>query len=209
MDIIDNYDKLSLGKYQEIKNLCEGRVVDDEIQTKILAILTDKTEDEIDHLPIVECREMAHRTGFLYDAKVNVHPLAKTYLVGDFKVSLVRDFRKIETGQYIDFQTYAQDVEHRLVELLSVILVPKGHRYNEGYDLAELQEAIRHDLSVADAFSVLGFFLLSCGQSIVSSLSYSKEMAKGVKDKTEREKILKKIMAVEMFIKISGVGFRA
>ena len=60
-------------------------------------------------------------------------PVAKKYILGTFELIPCRDFRKVETGQYIDFQTYAPDLDNRLVEFLSVILVPKGHRYNDGY----------------------------------------------------------------------------
>ena len=112
----------------------------------------------------------------------------------------------METGQYIDFQTYAPDLDKCLVEFLSVILVPKGHRYNEGYDILEVQKAIREEMSVSDGVSLAGFFLTWCKKSIKDSLNYSKREAMGIKDKTRREEILGKIREQERLLQTSGDG---
>ena len=207
MDIIDNYNKLTLGKYIEIQEISRNESLEDiDKQVQILSILTGEAEEEILHLPIAEYKELVARSAFLNPETINVHPVAKRYLVGDFELIPVRDFRKIETCQYIDFQTYAPDMDKYLVEFLSVILVPKGHRYNEGYDILEVQRAIREEMSVADGISIAGFFLTWCRKSIQDSLNYSKRMAEGIKDKTKREEILHKIQEQEKLLQTSGDG---
>jgi hypothetical protein len=100
-------------------------------QVQILSILTGVAEEEILHLTIGEYKELVARSQFLNPENVPYKQVAKKYLVGDFQLIPVTDFRKLETCQYIDFQTYAPDIDKYLVEFLSVILVPKGHRYNE------------------------------------------------------------------------------
>ena len=92
------------------------------------------------------------------------------------------------------------------MEFLSVILVPKGHRYNEGYDILEVQKAIREEMSVSDGVSLAGFFLTWCSKSIKDSLNYSRRMAEGIKDKTKREEILKMIQEQEMVLQTNGDG---
>ena len=207
MDIIDNYNKLTLGKYIEIQEISRNESLEDiDKQVQILSILTGEAEEEILHLPIVEYKELVAKSGFLNPDTINVHPVAKRYLVGGFELIPVRDFRKIETCQYIDFQTYAPDMDKYLVEFLSVILVPKGHRYNEGYDILEVQRAIREEMSVADGISIAGFFLTWCRKSIKDSLNYSREMAMGIKDKTKREEILRRIEEQEKLLETSGDG---
>ena len=207
MDIIDNYNKLTLGKYIEIQEISRNESLEDiDKQVQILSILTGEAEEEILHLPIVEYKELVARSAFLNPETINVHPVAKRYLVGGFELIPVRDFRKIETCQYIDFQTYAPDMDKYLVEFLSVILVPKGHRYNEGYDILEVQRAIREEMSVADGISIAGFFLTWCRKSIKDSLNYSRRMAEGIKDKTKREEILHRIEEQEKLLETSGDG---
>ena len=207
MDIIDTYDKLPLGKYMEIQEVSRNESLEDiDKQVQILSILTGVAEPEILHLPIHEYKELVARSGFLNPENIHYHPVARKYVLGKLELIPCRDFRKIETCQYIDFQTYAPDLDKYLVEFLSVILVPKGHRYNEGYDILEVQQAIREEMSVSDGVSLAGFFLTWCRKSIKDSLNYSKQEAMGIKDKTKREAILARIAEQERLLETSGDG---
>ena len=201
MDIIDNYNRLTLGKYIEIQEVTRNESLEDiDKQVQILSILTGVAEEEILHLPIGEYKELVTKSEFLNPETINIHPVAKRYLVGGFELIPVKDFRKLETCQYIDFQTYAPDLERYLVEFLSVILVPKGHRYNEGYDVMDVQKAIRQEMSVTDGVSLAGFFLNWCRQSILNSLNFSKQEAMKIPDTNRREKILERIKAQEKLL---------
>lgn len=207
MDIIDNFNRLTLGMYQEIQEISRNESLDDiDRQVQILSVLTGVAEEEILHLPITEYKELVVKAGFLDPSNINYHPIAKKYLVGKFELIPLRDFRKMETCQYIDFQTYAPDLDNHLVEFLSVILVPKGHRYNEGYDILDVQKAIRDGMSVSDGVSLAGFFLTWCRRSIQDSLNYSKQEAMRIKDKTKREEILHRIEEQERLLQTSGDG---
>lgn len=207
MDIIDNFNRLTLGQYQEIQEISGNESLEDiDKQVQILSVLTGVAEEEILHLPIQEYKELVVKAGFLNPENINYHPIAKKYILGGFELIPCRDFRKLETCQYIDFQTYAPDLDNHLVEFLSVILVPKGHRYNEGYDILEVQKAIREEMSVSDGVSLAGFFLIWCRKSIMDSLNYSKQEAMGIKDKTKREEILRRIAEQEKLLQTSGDG---
>ena len=209
MDIIDNYNKLTLGKYMEIQEISRDEHLEDiDKQVQILSILTGMAEEEILHLPIGEYKELVAKSAFLNPETINVHPIAKRYLVGGFELIPVKDFRKIETCQYIDFQTYAPDLDKYLVEFLSVILVPKGHRYNEGYDILEVQKAIRDEMSVSDGISIAGFFLTWCKKSIVDSLNCCRQEAMRIQDKTRREEMLRKIQEQETLLQTGGDGLQ-
>ncbi len=207
MDIIDNYNRLTLGKYMEIQEISrDDRLEDIDKQVQILSVLSGIPEDEILHLPITTYKEMVARSGFLSPDRISYHPIAKKYLVGGFELIPTKDFRKVETCQYIDFQTYAPDLDKYLVEFLSVILIPKGHRYNEGYDIIEVQKAIREEMSVSDGVSLAAFFLTWCRKSIVDSLNYSKQEAMRIKDKTRRTEILARIEEQEKLLQTNGDG---
>ena len=209
MDIIDNYNKLPLGLYQEIQAVSQNDSLEEiDKQVQIISILTGVSEEEILHLPITEYKELVVKAAFLDPSNISYHQVAKKYHVGGYELIPVTDYRKLETCQYIDFQTYAPDMDKHIVEFLSVILVPKGHRYNEGYDILEVQNAIRKEMSVADGVSIAGFFLIWCRKSIQDSLNFSKQEAMKIKDKSQREKILHQIREQEMVLEQSGVGLQ-
>ena len=199
--MVDNYDDLTLGKYMEIQAIAKQEGLEEiDRQVQILAILSGKYEEEILHLPIGEYKRMVEKASFLSAPEMNYHPISKKYILGGFELYPVRDFRKLEAGQYVDFQTYAPDLERYLVEFLSVILVPKGHRYNEGYDVMEVQKAIREEMSVTDGISLAGFFLNWCRQSILNSLNFSKQEARKIPDTNKREMILENIRRQEKLL---------
>lgn len=207
MDIIDSYDKLTLGKYQEIQDIYADEGLDElDRQAQVLSVLTGISADEILHLPIGEYKELVSRASYLSPDRMAYHPVASRYLLGGFELVPVRDYRKLETCQYYDFQTYAPLLEKYQAEFLSVILVPKGHRYNEGYDILEVQKAIREEMSVADAASLTGFFLPWCATSIQDSLNCSRQAAAGLRDRRMRRRILRQIRELESLLPTSGGG---
>lgn len=207
MDIIDSFNKLTLGKYDEIKTISQDETLEEvDRVVGIISVLTDVSEEEILHLPIQEFTELSSKIGFLSSEGFQGQRMAKQYKVGEWELIPVTDYRKLETCQYIDFKTYAGDLDNHMVELISVLLVPKGHRYNEGYDILEVQQAIRDGMTVTEGVSVVTFFLTLFKGLIKDSLDYSKEMAKGIKDKTKREEILEKIQEQETLLERNGVG---
>lgn len=172
MGIIDNYKSLPLGKYLDICQVCKDESLEEiERQVKILSILSDMSEEEILHLPIPKYKEMVVASRFLEDVDKNRHKAARLYIVGNWKLLPTMDYRKMETAQYVDFQTFAPMVETHMAELLSCLLVPVGCRYNEGYDILEVQQALKDNLSVTDALSLSAFFLTRYRNLIKDSLN--------------------------------------
>lgn len=207
MDIIDNYNNLPIGLYQEITMVSRDDSLEEiDKQVQIIAILTGATEDEILHLPIHEYKDLVVKSQFLDPDNIKYHPVAKKYRLGGYELIPVTDYRKLETCQYIDFQTFASDLDKYLVEFLSVILVPKGHRYNDGYDILDVQKAIREEMSICDGVSLSAFFLTWCAKSIVASLNYSIREAKRIKDRAKREEIMKMIRERGTRLQRSGDG---
>jgi len=207
MDIIDSFNKLTLGKYDEVKTISQDETLEDvDRMVGIISVLTDRPEEEILHLPIHEFTELSSKTAFLSGNDFQGGMVAKKYQVGRWELIPVTDYRKLETCQYIDFKTYAADPDNHLVELLSVILVPKGHRYNEGYDILEIQQSIRDGMTVTDGVTLVGFFLTLFKKLIVDSLHYSREEAERLPKGRKREKILERIKEQETLLGINGDG---
>ena len=203
--IIDNYRNLPVGKWLEILELSKDENVDElEQQVKTIAILTGLTDDEVLDLPIMEYKSLAAKTMFLekeYDGKLQI---AKSYGLNGMELIPVKDFNKITTAQYVDYQTFSKEGDMYLVQTLSTLLVPKGKKYNDGYDMDAVQQAIRDNLSVADVLSLYAFFLTKWVKSIKDSQTYLDKEIKKIPNKLMREKLMKQVQ--EMRSKINGVG---
>lgn len=203
--IIDNYRNLPVGKWLEILELSKDENVDElEQQVKTIAILTGLTEDEVLDLPIMEYKSLASKTKFLekeYEGKLQI---AKSYGLNGMELIPVKDFNKITTAQYVDYQTFSKEGDMYLVQTLSTLLVPKGKKYNDGYDMDAVQEAIRENLSVADVLSLYAFFLTKWVKSIKDSQTYLDKEIKKIPNKEMREKLMKQMQEIRS--KINGVG---
>ena len=207
MNIISNYRDLPIGMYLDICEIDRRSDIEElHKQVSIISVLSGMDEEEIYNLPLDKYKELAAQSSFLsrpYEGEILT---AKSYIVGKFTLQPVEDFRKVTTAQYIDFQTFAQDTEKNIVEILSTMLVPKGKKYNQDYDVIEVQKAIRENLSVADALSLMAFFFVWYRQLIKDSLTYSKEMAMKLRDPEKKKRTLRAIQKQESLLLRGGDG---
>jgi hypothetical protein len=206
--IIDNYRNLPIGKYLEILSLSQDESVDAlEQQVKTISILTGLTEDDVLALPITKYKELAGKTKFLengYDGKLQV---AKSYGLGGMELIPVKDFAKITTAQYVDFQNLSKEGDQYLVETLSTLLIPKGKKYMDGYEIEDVRQAIRENLSVADVLSLSAFFLTKFVKSIKDSQTYSIKEIQKIQNREMRQKLMKQMQeAMEIHSKTNGDG---
>ena len=205
MTIIDNYRNLPVGKYLEICDLAKDENVDPLTQqVKTISILTGLTEDEVLALPIMEYKELAGKTKFLekdYDGKLQI---AKSYGLNGMELIPVKDITKINVAQYVDFQTFSKEGDKYIVESLSTLLIPKGKKYNEGYEISDVHKAIRENLSVADVLSLSAFFLKKWVKSIKDFQIFSIKEIQKILDKGKRDKLMKQMQ--EIHSKINGDG---
>lgn len=209
MKIIDNYRDLPIGLYLEICDIDRREDLEDiNKQVSIISVLTGMAEEDIYNLPLEEYRQLAAKSQYLRHPYEGEILTAKNYIVGKFTLVPVEDYRKITTAQYIDFQTFAKDAERNIVEILSCMLIPKGKKYNQDYDVLEVQKALREHLCVADALSLLAFFFVQYRQSIKDSLTYSREMAMRLRDPEKKRRMVREIQKEEDRLLKLGDGLR-
>lgn len=206
--MIDNYNSLTIKKYLDIKEVLEMNTEEIDKQVSLIAILADMDENDVYNLPLPEFQELNEKTAFLNELpQTRNYPKTK-YKLGGLELETVLDMRDVTAGQYIDYQTFVKDSDKYLVELLSVFLVPKGKKYNDGYDILEVQNAIRENLSIVEAISMSAFFLMLCESlikaTVQSSIKKLKRMMRKEKDKKVKAEYQKAITALEQ----SGAGLR-
>lgn len=192
--MIDTYDRLPIGRYMDIVRISRDEDMDElDRQVAIVSILSGMVTDEVLALDLASFSELSLRTSFLNrDAKEG--SVAGSYRLGKLELERVKDFRGLTAGQYIDFQQYCRNGAE-IVDLLSVILIPKGHKYNDGYDTDAVRKAIGDYLTIPEALALQSFFFRSSRELIESSLSCWEEeikrmpKAKRIEVLTELERI--------------------
>ena len=124
--MIDSFDKLPIGTYTEIIKI-DGMEDAVQRQAAILALLSGLSEDEVLHLPLAEYSDMAKRSQFLSRPdEIGSRGIKPSYTLGGFTSIPVKDCRKMEAGQYIDFQAFIAEPDTHMAEILSVLSSTNG-----------------------------------------------------------------------------------
>ena len=208
-EFIDNYRDLPIRRYLDIVRLCERDMPEVDRKVAILAILSGKSEDEVLNLPLAKFTEWSAKARFIErECPDNLIPgVSRNYPIGSFVLLPQTDIRKITAAQYIDFKTYAEDKAHNIVEMISCFLIPRGMDYGDGYDVADVHEAIRTELSVADCLALCAFFFRQWAVSIRDTLTYSIRLSRKIKDKETREEVQARTKEAMDLLK-NGVGLQ-
>lgn len=202
--MIKSYKELTIDKYIQIRQLIDSNEEDINKQVILLSILTDLDEEEILNLKLDEYKQLNQQTDFLLE-QPKPNKIATTYKLGKYELEPMVNMKDVTTSQYIDFQTFIKDQDKYLVELLSIILIPKGKKYAQDYDIYDVQEVIKNNLNIEDALGLTAFFLTLLNSLIqtmqISCIRKMKKMMKKMKGE-EKKKMQEQIILLEQ----NGVG---
>ena len=157
MKIKDKWSDITIAEYERIVDIIKG--TDDEIErlTGVISVLGGVDENEIADMPIAEIARIGQKLDFLNSFTFNKNATYKTLVIdGETLVLPVKD---MSVAQYVDFQATWSAESKDLARIISICYVPKGKTYNKDYDIEELIEKIRNNVSIDKANSI-GFFLL-------------------------------------------------
>ena len=157
MKIKDKWSDVTIGEYERIVDIIKG--TDDEIErlTGVISVLSGVDEDEIADMPISEIAKIGQKLDFLNSFDFNKNATYKSLVIdGETLVLAVKD---MSVAQYVDFQATWSAESKDLARIISICYVPKGKTYNKDYEIEELIEKIRNNVSIEKANSI-AFFLL-------------------------------------------------
>lgn len=182
------WDDISVELFDKIKEVLNKKGIEDiDKNISIVSILSEKDEDEISNLPITEFSKLVEQTAFLNEMpKVEIKD---KYIINGKKYNVFTSLKKMTTAQYIDFQTLQKNYNKNLKYLLAVFLIPDGAEYGD-YDIDEVADELYRHLSIADAESIMFFFVMSYRALMQGMLTYSISKMKKEMRKT-KDKILK------------------
>ena len=184
-------------KYRTLLDIRDAANIEDENE-RVYAIMEAVFGEDVLDLPLKDFNEKCKELQFLQkeipndlhvkDIKVNGREYYFDGLLG-----------KITTAQYIDFQNYQKNNDEQ--KSFSVFIIPKGHKYNDGYDMEQVFNDIL-DIPVPVLFSASFFFSRQFELFIRIFRRYSiKQMKKTGLPKEEMENLEKVVnMTTEMML---------
>lgn len=190
-----SWDSISIQKYYDILDILDDRDSDEITKNvRLVSLILDKDEDEVWNMSLPDAGELIGKLRFLNDFKLPEKPNMKISLPGYENLEVMKDVSKITVSQYVDFQAFTkQPLRESFEKILSIFIIPKGKRYNDGYDIIDLQRVIREHLPFVVGQGLLGFFLVRQVEYLNSSLTYLEETMGKTKDGKEMKEIQGKI----------------
>lgn len=165
------WDDISISKYDDILSVISNEE-DDELtkEVKLTAVLCDISEDNAWNLSMDEMAKIRAEMAFINDFKWKKDLKFKRIKIGDYDLKVIK-VEDMTIAQYVDFQTYYENMQ--LAELISVFYIPKGKKYNEGYDMADLINTIKDNISIINANEIVFFSLKRWLKSLKTTITFS------------------------------------
>lgn len=153
---------LTIEKHKQIQKLLKDNNVEDmqAVQAEWLAIYADTDVDSIMNYPLTKYHKLVERfyNDYFTDFSKAEPAIKDKYTAGDMVLVPMLDFTQITVAQMMDFSVLSTDPVENIEKLLAIFLIPKGKKYNDGYDLLEVQKAILK-MSFNELSPLLAFFL--------------------------------------------------
>lgn len=210
--MIDNYNKLSIGKFMEIQDIDFTGMEEIDIQVSLIAILNDMTEDEVMDLPLNDYKDCVRKLKFLATKPEPKTKIPKAVKLDGKEYTVIKDIKEMTAGQYIDYQNYLSHKENKyLPHILSCFIIPKGEKYGDS-NLMEIIEIIKTELPIGTALNMSAFFLKKWESLTKGTLTYLGLKMKWMMRKEKNQELKKKMqMAIKNLTTLrnsidSGVG---
>ena len=186
---------LPLAKYLKTLEIFNDASLSDlDKNIEILAIYADTTVDSILKLrPDVVEEYFADMSNSISSYKASNSKRPKKIKINDQVYTINYNIGKLNMAQYIDFQQIIvkKNYLENLPALLSIFIIPKGHKYNDDYDIIELRRILENNITLDEALSIIFFSKMKSISLIKLKLLYYRSMLKimrwTTKDKQTKE----------------------
>ena len=179
-----NWYNIDLKTFKELQTVLE---IKDETE-RVIAMAELILGEEVTDLPLREFNEQLKKLEFLTTEVPESIPPKKVEINGRI-YDVTSLLGNITTAQYLDFMNHIKSND--TARMLSAFVVPKGHKYNDGYDMQEVITDME-DLPIPVANSITSFFTAQFAKFI--KIFQSSSIKKVKKDKTlskeDKERII-------------------
>ena len=167
-----SWDDLTLGKFQELERLYDG---DEERKfdvRDVLDLMTDRTKDEINELPIEFTDSLLRKMYWLHEQPDFGKPSNKVTIDG--VQYTVHNENEMKFGEYVALDTALKGDKHNYAAMLAILCRKDGEIFDAKFENEILPSRIEFwkNVSVMKVMPIVSFFLELSSMSLqVSQLS--------------------------------------
>ena len=167
-----SWDDLTLGKFQELERLYDG---DEERKfdvRDVLDLMTDRTKDEINELPIEFTDSLLRKMYWLHEQPDFGKPSNKITIDG--VQYTVHNENEMKFGEYVALDTALKGDKHNYAAMLAILCRKDGEVFDAKFENEILPSRIEFwkNVSVMKVMPIVSFFLELSSMSLqVSQLS--------------------------------------
>ena len=161
------WDKINVWQYQQIYNAINTKDKDEtdlDLEVKLVSIVNNMTEMQIDSLPLNEYKELSKTIAFVNEPIIG-KPVKYIQVSRSKRYRLNYDVSKMPFARYIESKVFSEDLYGNLHKLAATMVIPQkrsrfGIWFDEKYD-ASKHEQYSDDMLTArfiDVYHSLVFF---------------------------------------------------
>jgi len=160
------WDKINVWQYQQIYNALntkEKDATDLDLEVKLVGIVNNMTEMQIDSLPLTEYKELSKTIAFLNEP-IEGTPKRHIRISNGKRYRINYDVSKMPFARYIESKVFSEDLYGNLHKLAATMVIPQklkfGIWFDDKYDASMHQEYSNDMLNAkfVDVYHSLVFF---------------------------------------------------
>ena len=134
-----SWEEITLKQFQEIEKYYSDKDKDFDIR-EVLHIFTNKTEDEINELPIVFTNELMNKLMFLKDKPKDYEP--SNFIEIDGVRYSINIMEKLKTGEFVAIDTILKSDPHDYISIFAVLCRKDGEIYDSKFEAEEFDKRV-------------------------------------------------------------------
>lgn len=185
---------ITLRQFNKIQDLLQE--IDEYTTLNIIDVLYDVDSADMPAMEVMN--KYAHSLDFLMTTIPTNEKLKDVYTINQREYNSNINLTQMTTAQFVDYQNYSKENPVDISKCLSVFIIPKGHTYNDGYDLKQVQEDIK-DLDMV-TINTLAFFFKKLYILLLETtlLCLTQDMEKMNIPTQKKEEILNQLKQIDL-----------
>lgn len=172
-NVPSSWEDLTLGKFQELERFYDGDENERKFDVRdVLDLMTDRTKDEINELPIEFTDSLLRKMYWLHEQPQFGKPSNKITVDGE--TYTVHNENEMKFGEYVALDTALKGDKHNYAAMLAILCRKDGEKFDAKFENEILPSRIEFwkNVSVMKVMPIVSFFLELSSMSLqVSQLS--------------------------------------